>query len=89
MCAAAPEDPPYNLSVWNVTSKSVSVSWDPPTIVTGRFSYVTHLYGPTGTHTHTHADTHIYSTFQILAEVKTLKVADLTLTLCVCVRVYL
>uniref|UniRef100_A0A8C7VH67 Protein tyrosine phosphatase receptor type Q n=1 Tax=Oncorhynchus mykiss TaxID=8022 RepID=A0A8C7VH67_ONCMY len=48
MPESAPEDPPYNLSVWNVTSKSVSVSWDPPTIVTGRFSYVTHLYGPTG-----------------------------------------
>ncbi|KAK6320139.1 hypothetical protein J4Q44_G00092460 [Coregonus suidteri] len=48
MPESAPEDPPHNLSVWNVTSKSVSVSWDPPTIVTGRFSYVTYLYGPTG-----------------------------------------
>lgn len=58
LCAAAPEDPPYNLSVWNVTSKSVSVSWDPPTIVTGRFSYVIYLYGPTGKHTHTHTVHH-------------------------------
>ncbi|XP_036811524.1 phosphatidylinositol phosphatase PTPRQ isoform X4 [Oncorhynchus mykiss] len=48
MPESAPEDPPHNLLVWNVTSKSVSVSWDPPTIVTGRFSYVIYLYGPTG-----------------------------------------
>nr|XP_029524895.1 phosphatidylinositol phosphatase PTPRQ-like [Oncorhynchus nerka] len=47
MPESAPEDPPHNLLVWNVTSKSVSVSWDPPTIVTGRFSYVIYLYGPT------------------------------------------
>ncbi|XP_052321812.1 phosphatidylinositol phosphatase PTPRQ isoform X2 [Oncorhynchus keta] len=48
MPESAPEDPPHNLLVWNVTSKSFSVSWDPPTIVTGRFSYVIYLYGPTG-----------------------------------------
>ncbi|XP_023694433.2 phosphatidylinositol phosphatase PTPRQ [Paramormyrops kingsleyae] len=44
----APEDPPQNLSVWNITSKSFSVSWDPPTIITGRFSYVLELHGPAG-----------------------------------------
>ncbi|XP_036375557.1 phosphatidylinositol phosphatase PTPRQ [Megalops cyprinoides] len=48
MPESAPEDPPQNLSVWNVTSKSFSLSWDPPTIVTGRFSYVIELYGPAG-----------------------------------------
>ncbi|XP_045061033.1 LOW QUALITY PROTEIN: phosphatidylinositol phosphatase PTPRQ-like [Coregonus clupeaformis] len=48
MPESAPEDPPHNLLVWNMTSKSVSVSWDPPTVVTGRFSYVIYLYGPTG-----------------------------------------
>ncbi|XP_038872833.1 phosphatidylinositol phosphatase PTPRQ [Salvelinus namaycush] len=48
MPESAPEDPPHNLLVWNMTSKSVSVSWEPPTIVTGRFSYVIYLYGPTG-----------------------------------------
>ncbi|KAI1882027.1 hypothetical protein AGOR_G00246470 [Albula goreensis] len=44
----APEDPPQNLSVWNITSKSFSLSWDPPIITTGRYSYVIQLHGPTG-----------------------------------------
>ncbi|XP_066579876.1 phosphatidylinositol phosphatase PTPRQ isoform X2 [Amia ocellicauda] len=48
MPESAPEDPPQNLSVWNITSKSFSVTWDPPTIVTGRFTYVIELYGPSG-----------------------------------------
>ncbi|KAL6478813.1 hypothetical protein MHYP_G00122460 [Metynnis hypsauchen] len=48
MPEAAPEDSPQNLSVWNITSKSLSLSWEPPTIITGRFSYVIQLYGPTG-----------------------------------------
>ncbi|XP_064175003.1 phosphatidylinositol phosphatase PTPRQ-like isoform X2 [Anguilla rostrata] len=48
MPESAPEDPPQNLSAWNITSKSFSLSWDPPTIVTGRFSYVIELHGPTG-----------------------------------------
>uniref|UniRef100_A0A3B3RK16 Protein tyrosine phosphatase receptor type Q n=1 Tax=Paramormyrops kingsleyae TaxID=1676925 RepID=A0A3B3RK16_9TELE len=48
MPESAPEDPPQNLSVWNITSKSFSVSWDPPTIITGRFSYVLELHGPAG-----------------------------------------
>ncbi|KAM6960599.1 phosphatidylinositol phosphatase PTPRQ [Aplochiton taeniatus] len=48
MPESAPEDSPQNLSIWNVTSKSISVYWDPPTIVTGRFTYVVYLFGPTG-----------------------------------------
>ncbi|XP_056138465.1 phosphatidylinositol phosphatase PTPRQ [Lampris incognitus] len=48
MPESAPEDPPHNLSIWNITSKSISFSWDPPIIVTGRFTYVMYLYGPTG-----------------------------------------
>uniref|UniRef100_A0A667YVN6 Protein tyrosine phosphatase receptor type Q n=1 Tax=Myripristis murdjan TaxID=586833 RepID=A0A667YVN6_9TELE len=48
MPESAPEDPPQNLSIGNVTSKSISMSWDPPTITTGRFTYVIYLYGPTG-----------------------------------------
>ncbi|XP_036441297.1 phosphatidylinositol phosphatase PTPRQ [Colossoma macropomum] len=48
MPEAAPEDSPQNLSVWNITSKSLSLSWEPPTIITGRFSYVIQLYGPAG-----------------------------------------
>ncbi|KAJ8332433.1 hypothetical protein SKAU_G00426060 [Synaphobranchus kaupii] len=48
MPESAPEDPPQNLTAWNITSKSFSLSWDPPTIVTGRFSYVIELHGPAG-----------------------------------------
>ncbi|XP_078139181.1 phosphatidylinositol phosphatase PTPRQ [Centroberyx gerrardi] len=48
MPESAPEDPPQNLTVWNMTSKSISMSWEPPTIITGRFTYVIYLYGPTG-----------------------------------------
>ncbi|XP_062403996.1 phosphatidylinositol phosphatase PTPRQ [Sardina pilchardus] len=45
---SAPEDPPENLMVGNVTSQSISLSWEAPAIITGRFSYVLELYGPTG-----------------------------------------
>ncbi|XP_015208369.2 phosphatidylinositol phosphatase PTPRQ isoform X2 [Lepisosteus oculatus] len=48
MPESAPEDPPQNLTAWNITSKSFSVSWDAPTIVTGRFSYVIELHGLLG-----------------------------------------
>ncbi|KAK3549019.1 hypothetical protein QTP70_025091, partial [Hemibagrus guttatus] len=48
MPEAAPEDSPQNLSLWNITSKSLSLTWEPPTIITGRFSYVVQLYGPAG-----------------------------------------
>ncbi|KAJ8245394.1 hypothetical protein GJAV_G00270280 [Gymnothorax javanicus] len=48
MPESAPEDPPQNLTASDVTSKSFSLSWDPPTILTGRFSYVVELHGPTG-----------------------------------------
>ncbi|TSL75304.1 Phosphatidylinositol phosphatase PTPRQ [Bagarius yarrelli] len=37
-----------NLSVWNITSRILSLSWESPTIITGRFSYVIQLYGPAG-----------------------------------------
>ncbi|XP_066489466.1 phosphatidylinositol phosphatase PTPRQ [Tiliqua scincoides] len=45
---SVPEDPPQNLIKGNITGKSFSVSWEPPTIVTGRFSYRVELYGPSG-----------------------------------------
>ncbi|XP_016308449.1 phosphatidylinositol phosphatase PTPRQ-like [Sinocyclocheilus anshuiensis] len=44
MCVAAPEDPPQNVVFRNVTSKSLSLTWDPPKIITGRFSYVIQLH---------------------------------------------
>uniref|UniRef100_A0A8C4UAY8 Phosphatidylinositol phosphatase PTPRQ n=1 Tax=Falco tinnunculus TaxID=100819 RepID=A0A8C4UAY8_FALTI len=45
---SVPEDSPQNFAKSNVTAKSFSVMWDPPTIVTGRFSYGVELYGPSG-----------------------------------------
>ncbi|XP_062861138.1 phosphatidylinositol phosphatase PTPRQ [Trichomycterus rosablanca] len=48
MPESAPENSPNNLSVQNITSRSLSLSWEPPTIITGRFSYLIQLYGPTG-----------------------------------------
>uniref|UniRef100_A0A3B4FMX1 Protein tyrosine phosphatase receptor type Q n=1 Tax=Pundamilia nyererei TaxID=303518 RepID=A0A3B4FMX1_9CICH len=47
MPESAPEDPPQNFSVFSMTSRSFSVSWSPPSITTGKFSYVLYLYGPT------------------------------------------
>ncbi|CAG5958075.1 unnamed protein product, partial [Menidia menidia] len=48
MPESAPEDPPQNLSIPNMTSRSISVLWTPPSITTGRFTYMLYLYGPTG-----------------------------------------
>nr|XP_057932138.1 phosphatidylinositol phosphatase PTPRQ [Doryrhamphus excisus] len=48
MPESAPEDPPQNLSILNVTSRSISFSWNSPTIITGKFTYVVFLYGSTG-----------------------------------------
>ncbi|KAM3838280.1 uncharacterized protein ACN63O_023158, partial [Diretmus argenteus] len=48
MPESAPEDPPQNFAILNVTSTSITMSWDPPTIKTGRFIYVINLYGPAG-----------------------------------------
>ncbi|KAM8891585.1 phosphatidylinositol phosphatase PTPRQ isoform 2-T2 [Spinachia spinachia] len=48
MPESAPEDPPQNFIVFNMTSRSISVSWGSPSIVTGKFTYVLYLYGPTG-----------------------------------------
>ncbi|XP_067415989.1 phosphatidylinositol phosphatase PTPRQ isoform X3 [Emydura macquarii macquarii] len=45
---SVPEDPPQNFAKGNITGKSFSVSWEPPTIVTGKFSYRVELYGPSG-----------------------------------------
>nr|XP_020660413.1 phosphatidylinositol phosphatase PTPRQ [Pogona vitticeps] len=45
---SVPEDPPQNFVKSNVTGKLFSVSWEPPTIVTGKFSYRLELYGPSG-----------------------------------------
>ncbi|XP_029951736.1 phosphatidylinositol phosphatase PTPRQ [Salarias fasciatus] len=47
MPESAPEDPPQNFML-NMTSRSISVFWSSPSIITGRFSYVLYLYGPTG-----------------------------------------
>ncbi|EGW00919.1 Phosphotidylinositol phosphatase PTPRQ [Cricetulus griseus] len=43
---SVPEGPPQNCVTGNVTGKAFSISWDPPTIVTGKFSYRVELYGP-------------------------------------------
>ncbi|XP_041652025.1 phosphatidylinositol phosphatase PTPRQ [Cheilinus undulatus] len=48
MPESAPEDPPQNFNVLNMTSRSISVSWSSPNIITGKFSYMLYLYGPTG-----------------------------------------
>uniref|UniRef100_A0A8C2MBK7 Phosphatidylinositol phosphatase PTPRQ n=1 Tax=Cricetulus griseus TaxID=10029 RepID=A0A8C2MBK7_CRIGR len=45
---SVPEGPPQNCVTGNVTGKAFSISWDPPTIVTGKFSYRVELYGPSG-----------------------------------------
>ncbi|XP_061060856.1 phosphatidylinositol phosphatase PTPRQ isoform X5 [Eubalaena glacialis] len=45
---SVPEGPPQNFVTGNITGKSFSVSWDPPTTVTGKFSYRVELYGPSG-----------------------------------------
>ncbi|KAM8980513.1 phosphatidylinositol phosphatase PTPRQ isoform 3-T4 [Sarcophilus harrisii] len=45
---SVPEDPPRNLATGNITENSFSISWDPPSIVTGKFSYRVELYGPAG-----------------------------------------
>ncbi|XP_058047639.1 phosphatidylinositol phosphatase PTPRQ [Ahaetulla prasina] len=41
---SVPEDPPQNLVMGNVTGKSFSISWEPPNIVTGKFTYKVELY---------------------------------------------
>uniref|UniRef100_A0A3Q3G0M1 Protein tyrosine phosphatase receptor type Q n=1 Tax=Labrus bergylta TaxID=56723 RepID=A0A3Q3G0M1_9LABR len=48
MPESAPEDPPQNLNILTMTSRSISVSWSSPSIITGKFSYMLYLYGPTG-----------------------------------------
>ncbi|XP_023131150.3 phosphatidylinositol phosphatase PTPRQ isoform X1 [Amphiprion ocellaris] len=48
MPESAPEDPPQNFAILNMTSRSISVSWNSPNIITGKFTYVLYLYGPTG-----------------------------------------
>ncbi|XP_057692657.1 phosphatidylinositol phosphatase PTPRQ isoform X2 [Corythoichthys intestinalis] len=48
MPESAPEDPPQNFTVLEVTSRSITLAWNSPTIITGKFTYVLFLYGPTG-----------------------------------------
>ncbi|XP_040894486.1 phosphatidylinositol phosphatase PTPRQ [Toxotes jaculatrix] len=48
MPESAPEDPPQNFVVLNMTSRLISVSWNSPNIITGKFTYTLYLYGPTG-----------------------------------------
>ncbi|XP_048863793.1 LOW QUALITY PROTEIN: phosphatidylinositol phosphatase PTPRQ-like [Brienomyrus brachyistius] len=43
-----PVDPPQNLSVWDITASSLSMSWSPPSFATGRFSYVLELHKSSG-----------------------------------------
>ncbi|KAM6153634.1 phosphatidylinositol phosphatase PTPRQ [Erethizon dorsatum] len=45
---SVPEGPPQNCITGNVTGRSFSISWDPPSTVTGKFSYKVELYGPSG-----------------------------------------
>ncbi|XP_060696040.1 phosphatidylinositol phosphatase PTPRQ [Hemiscyllium ocellatum] len=40
-----PEEPPQNLIVSKITSRSFRINWDPPATVTGRFSYRVELNG--------------------------------------------
>ncbi|XP_029991434.1 phosphatidylinositol phosphatase PTPRQ [Sphaeramia orbicularis] len=47
MPESAPEDPPQNFTVVSMSSRSISVSWNSPSIRTGRFTYVLYLRGPT------------------------------------------
>uniref|UniRef100_A0A670YH56 Phosphatidylinositol phosphatase PTPRQ n=1 Tax=Pseudonaja textilis TaxID=8673 RepID=A0A670YH56_PSETE len=44
---SVPEDPPQNLVMGNITGKSFSILWEPPNIVTGKFTYKVELYGQT------------------------------------------
>ncbi|MGH0145637.1 UNVERIFIED_CONTAM: hypothetical protein FKN15_009305 [Acipenser sinensis] len=48
MPESVPEDPPQSIAMWNITSKSFTISWDPPTVQTGKFNYRIELYGPSG-----------------------------------------
>uniref|UniRef100_A0A4W2ETQ7 Phosphatidylinositol phosphatase PTPRQ n=1 Tax=Bos indicus x Bos taurus TaxID=30522 RepID=A0A4W2ETQ7_BOBOX len=45
---SVPEGPPQNCLTGNITGRSFAISWDPPTVVTGKFSYRVELYGPSG-----------------------------------------
>ncbi|XP_075065450.1 phosphatidylinositol phosphatase PTPRQ isoform X2 [Mixophyes fleayi] len=45
---SVPEDPPQNVVKGNITARSFSVTWDAPTIVTGKFSYKVELYSQAG-----------------------------------------
>ncbi|XP_047723295.1 phosphatidylinositol phosphatase PTPRQ [Prionailurus viverrinus] len=45
---SVPEGPPQNCVTGNITGKSFSISWDPPSVITGKFSYRVELYGPSG-----------------------------------------
>ncbi|CAL8324769.1 unnamed protein product [Gadus morhua 'NCC'] len=61
MPESAPEDPPQNMSITQITSTTISMTWEPPTIITGRFSYVVYLSGPAGNvmYENTTADEHL------------------------------
>ncbi|XP_062913828.1 phosphatidylinositol phosphatase PTPRQ isoform X1 [Mobula hypostoma] len=43
-----PEDPPQNLIVSKITSRSFVISWDPPLTITGRLFYRVELVNPLG-----------------------------------------
>ncbi|KAF6738160.1 Phosphatidylinositol phosphatase PTPRQ [Oryzias melastigma] len=46
MPESAPTDPPQSLTT-NVTSRRIAVVWSSPITITGKYSYVLGLYGPT------------------------------------------
>ncbi|XP_072290555.1 phosphatidylinositol phosphatase PTPRQ [Eucyclogobius newberryi] len=48
MPETAPEDSPQNLTILNMTSRLILLSWSSPRILTGKFSYVLYLHDPTG-----------------------------------------
>ena len=50
----APEDSPQNVSITHITSSNIALTWEPPSIITGRFSYVVYLSGPTGLRSEEH-----------------------------------
>ncbi|XP_061677981.1 phosphatidylinositol phosphatase PTPRQ [Syngnathoides biaculeatus] len=48
MPESGPEDPPQDFTVLDVKSRSISLAWNSPTIITGKFIYVLFLYGASG-----------------------------------------
>uniref|UniRef100_A0A3P9K2Y6 Protein tyrosine phosphatase receptor type Q n=1 Tax=Oryzias latipes TaxID=8090 RepID=A0A3P9K2Y6_ORYLA len=56
MPESAPTEPPQSLTA-NVTSRRISVVWSSPITITGKYSYVLGLYGPTFLYENSTSDT--------------------------------